>query len=168
MSTPGRERWTHLIRFNPGEAGRPAHTGYATFRQGNASQPDHLIAVGDNVHAPGQTVAVLNQRPQGNAFGRGPRWETRAGQPLEVLQRPARGQIATEEAPHRVTVWQTEFCSEEGAHTEGCATLCIPWIRYEAPNGELKWDPAPFRPTCDEVARKIEDYERLRRRGRTA
>lgn len=160
MSPTTRERWTHLVRFREG------HTGYAMFRQGNQSQPDHLIAVGDNVHAPGQTVAVLNPRPQGRDFGRGPRWETRAGVALEVLQRPSRGQAATEEAPHRVTVWQVE--GEWDANDDYYPKLCIPWIRYEGENGELMWDPAPFRPTCDEVARKIDDYERLRRRGRNA
>ena len=146
-------RWTHLIRFAPGQDGRP-HTGYATYRPGNTSQPDALLSVGDNVHAPGQIVAVLNMRGPSGA-----RWETKGGERLDVLVRPQKGQPATPETPHRVTVWQVEG--------EGDERLCIPWVRYEGPDGNLKWDPAPFRPTCDEVAAKIEASARNRRRGKS-
>lgn len=143
-------RWTHLIRFAPG------HTGYATYRPGNASQPDALLAVGDNVHAPGQIVAVLNLRgPTGG------RWETKGGERLDVLVLPQKGQPATPETPHRVLVWEYD-------DVLSAKPRLVPFVRYEAPTGELCWDPlpTPYHPTCDEVTAKIDAQLGRARRGR--
>lgn len=129
-------RWTHLIRYSP------THTGYATLREQGGVHPfPRLLAVGDNVHAPGQTVAHYD------AYHR--RWLDKDNRELEVLVRPRRGQPATQPKPHRVVVWVDD------RDEAGVAVSCIPWLRTGF-GDMVSWEPAPFRPTCEDVTRRIE------------
>lgn len=131
-------RWTHLIRFSPD------HTGYAVHKDRAGNMPRRLEAVGDNVHAPGQIVAVWTDK--------GPTdWVTKSGDTLEVLTRPSKGQQATQPKPHRVTVWIPEYEDAEPGE-EPRVALCIPWVTSV---GEIT-GPGQFRPTCDDLTRRID------------
>ena len=136
-------RWTHLIRFSE------SHTGYAVYRPRAGNMPERLEAVGDDVHAAGQTVAVFNA--EGG-------WLTKGGTKLHVLTRPSKGQAATPQKPHRLTVWVTEF--DDDGTPEGLATLCIPWILTKKSPDDVVWERGKFAPTCDDISRRLTEQPR--------